>query len=171
MKKTAGFSVLVGAVIGVIALGANVSVANGVWHSVHVGGPDACAGTFGDKPGCDANFSFTALQFEDGRVTGQATDRFAAPNGGVHAQLDCLLVQGNIAHVSGRVTHPKDLEGVVYYSLAADIGRNANDPPDQIGPSYLLSPDFPFSCEEIPFLFPQVFDSLADAPWGQVAVK
>ena len=170
MKKIISCSILSIAVVGIFALGMNVSVANGVWHSVHAGGPDACVAFGADGPGCDANYSLVALQFEDGRVQGQFTDRFGNV-GGVHGVVECLFVQGNIAHVSGSIT-TKTENPLKFYTLVKDNGKNRNtDPADQIAPTFFLHIEFPLDCESIPFVYPWVFDELNDAPEGQVQVR
>jgi hypothetical protein len=51
-------------------------------HRVHVGGPDACA-AFGLSPGCDANFTLTAIEYADGSVSGQFTDQWGGGLGGL----------------------------------------------------------------------------------------
>ena len=141
-----------------------------VIHRVHVGGPDACVG-FNLTPGCDANFSLVALEFANGRVGGQYTDRFsvAGGGGGFTASIDCISVDGDDAWVSGVVTHgsipgdpPTDLAGLPVWTKVRDNGTSANDPADQIGFSF-LGDDTP--CDEQPE------GDVFDAPQGQVKVK
>jgi hypothetical protein len=143
-----------------------------VVHRVSVGSPDACLALVGaTHPGCDGNFSFTAIEYADGSVSGQYTDRFA--NGdGFHAVIDCLVVDGNRAWVSGvitsgRVTDPDtgevfDLAGLDVFTSVQDNGTSANDPVDQIS--------FSFIGEEIPCTEQENVD-LLDAPEGQVTVR
>ena len=162
-----GLTLLV-TVAGLLLITSNNIVANGVWHSAHVGGPDACAG-FGLPDGCDKNFSLVALQFDDLTVTGQLIDRWYGMKG-VHGVVDCLYVEDNFAFVGGTITDG-EWTGFNFFAVAADNGKSADDPPDQISATYVLSPEFPFNCEEIPFAFPIVRDDIYDMPKGQVKVK
>jgi hypothetical protein len=142
-----------------------------VVHRVSAGGPDACVAFGFTHPGCDGNFSFTAIEYADGSVKGQYTDRFAKGDG-FHAVIDCLVVEGNRAWVSGvitsgRVTDPDtgevfDLAGLDVFTSVQDNGTSANDPVDQIS--------FSFIGEEIPCTEQENVD-LLDAPEGQVTVR
>ena len=122
-------------------------------------------------PGCDGNFSLTAIQRADGSVSGQYTDRFARGDG-FHAVVDCLVVEGNQAWISGVITSGRftdpdtqevfDLAGLHVFTRVQDNGISANDPPDQISFSF-------FDTEPIPCT--EMFDvDLLDAPEGQVTV-
>ena len=145
-----------------------------VVHRVSVGGPDACLALVGaTRPGCDGDFSLTAIEYADGSVSGQYTDRFA--NGdGFHAVIDCLVVDGNRAWVSGvitsgRVTDPDtgevfDLAGLDVFTTAVDNGTSANDPVDQISFSFI---GFEIPCTDATELDLPLFD----APEGQVTVS
>jgi len=151
---------------------ASAAVAKGpVTHRVSAGGPDACVAFGFEHPGCDGNYSLVAVEYADGTVTGQYTDRFA--NGsGFHAVIDCLVVDGNDAWVSGVITQGSftfpdgevfDLTGLFFDSRVRDNGTSANDPPDQIGLSLLTEEQFPCTNQ---------FDhELLDAPEGQVVVR
>ena len=157
-------------VLGLIL--ASAAVAKGpVTHRVSAGGPDACVAFGFEHPGCDGNYSLVAVEYADGTVTGQYTDRFA--NGsGFHAVIDCLVVDGNDAWVSGVITQGSftfpdgevfDLTGLFFDSRVRDNGTSANDPPDQIGLSLLTEEQFPCTNQ---------FDhELLDAPEGQVVVR
>ena len=103
MKRSVA-SVVVVSLVAVSLILTTVAFAKGpVVHRVSVGGPDACALLDGTHPGCDGDFSLTAIEYADGSVSGQYTDRFA--NGdGFHAVIDCLVVDGNQAWVSGVIT-------------------------------------------------------------------
>jgi hypothetical protein len=155
-----------------LILATMASATSPIVHRVSVGTPDACLALFGsDHPGCDGNFSLTAIQRADGSVSGQYTDRFAHGDG-FHAVVDCLVVDGNQAWISGvitsgRFTDPEtgeriDLAGLFVFTRVQDNGTTANDPPDQISFSFF---DFePIPCTER-------FDvDLLDAPEGQVSV-
>ena len=110
-------------------------------HRVSVGGPDICE-VFGETPGCDANFSLVAVQFNDGRVTGQLTDQ-SGPADGLQAEIDCLLVQvapGRTtleAFVGGVVTRPAWQAGQRIIARMRDNGVSANDPLDAISTVFM----------------------------------
>jgi len=116
------------------------SVGSQVVHRVTAGGPDGCD-HFGLKPGCDANFSLVALQRADGSVTGQLHDQSGQAFGGgiwLHVAVNCLVVIGNQAWVSGVITQSRTpgLVGQGAIVKVVDNGRSANDPADQIGGIY-----------------------------------
>ncbi|MCI0395059.1 MAG: hypothetical protein L0332_04885 [Chloroflexi bacterium] len=152
------------AVVLVLVL-ATAALAEGpIVHQVNAGGPDACEFLGFPHPGCDGDFSLVAQQFADGSVSGQYTDRFAQGNG-IHAVIDCLVVVGNQAWVSGVITQG-DLNGVSLVGLSLitrvqDNGASANDPDDQISFSFIGN-NIP--CTDQPDL------PLLDAPDGQVQV-
>ena len=153
-------------------------IANGVVHSVHVGGPDICSGT-GGKPGCDMNFSLTANEFSDGDVNGRWTDIVnlgpgTAPFNLVIA-IDCLHVVDNQAWMSGVIVGP-DFTGARAATSVVDIGVSAKDAPDQssftigVGNAYdchseVVPPNtFPDQPDPVPF---PLFDFIQ----GQVTVR
>ena len=122
---------------GSIVLGLGLvgpAAAGGIIHSVHVGSPDLC--TFGGaRPGCDGNWSVTARQYDDGRVKGEFIDRWAE-GVGVKGQVDCLVVDGRRAWISGTgyyYDNGKVAEGVFAVS-AKDNGVSAvvGETPDQV---------------------------------------
>jgi len=83
---------------------AGVAVAKGpVTHSVSAGGPDSCRSVLEAHPGCDGNYSLSATLYADGTVMGQYVDRFAR-GGGFRAVIDCLVVDGQYAWLSGVIT-------------------------------------------------------------------
>ena len=135
--------------------------ANGVVESVHVGGPDICS-AIGADPGCDANFSFTANKFADGSVKGQFTDRLAS-GVTIKATLDCLVVSGNKAWVSGTITRPAELAGLLLNTVAVDNGKSANDVADEISFSYFFLDTTCDAMREDLQLF--------SVPEGQVTIK
>jgi len=120
--------------LGLILASAGSVIANGVVHSVHVGGPDICSG-FGLSPGCDADFSLTANEFSDGTVNGRWTDIAAVTPGDDPVTLviaiDCLHVNGNEAWVAGEVVGP-DFAGLRGGTRVQDNGVSANDLPDLV---------------------------------------
>ncbi len=159
--KSLSLTILTGLAILSVAITAQAQVV----HRVHVGGPDLCE-AFGLTPGCDANFSLSAIKFANGEVVGQFSDRWSR-NSGFHAVIDCLSVDGNDAWVSGVVTQGHagdfDLVGIEVAARVRDNGRSKNDPPDEISFSELglVVP----SCNE------QLDYVLFDVPQGQVVVK
>jgi hypothetical protein len=144
---------------GLLLISAGGVIANGAVHSVHVGGPDIC-GFFGLGPGCNANFSIQAKEFADGSVKGIYTDRFATGLG-FHADIDCLVVEDNIAWVSGIITKPAAFAGVPVATMVEDNGTSKNDPPDRI--SFSFVGDARGCYERLPY-------PLFDMPEGQVKV-
>lgn len=158
------------AAIAGLALSGTV-YSNGVSHQIHVGGPDICS-DFGFKPGCDKNFSLTAVQFADGSVRGQYVDRFGGRGGqGFHATLNCLHVVdlgfGKIAWVSGIISKgmsgDDDVAGQPVWTAAIDLATAANDEPRDII-SFSVIGD-PTPCYEEPnFVGFQAFQ-------GQVTIK
>ena len=143
------FSVLL-----ISVLATTTALAEGpILHSVSVGSPDFC-------PGCDKSFSLSAREYADGSVSGQWTDRFSGGLGGFHAVIDCLVVEGNTAWVSGVATkgyyrNPEteevlNLAGLAVGTMVRDNGNSANDPDDQISYS-VFELDEPFAvCTEKP---------------------
>ena len=132
----------------------------GVVHSVQVGGPDACA-AFGRQPGCDANYSLSANEFENGEVNGRLIDRF--PDGtGFTAAIDCLAVEDNRAWVSGHVVISNSDYFEIGQSVITRVVDNAASPdPDLISFSYRRDQ----SCQEKPDVAPLEF------PQGKVTVR
>ena len=123
-------------------------------HFVSVGSPDACE-ALGLAPGCDANYSLVASEYADGSVRGEWTDQFGHGNGGFHATIDCLSVNGSDAWVSGVITTPA-------FAGEPAIAR-IHDNPDQISFSF-FGGDAP-SCTEQPDY------GLLDLTNGQVIVR
>jgi hypothetical protein len=161
MKKLSCFMML-GAVFGLLVLSCenapnptavplseNPSGAlskNNVIHHVSVGGSDICV-AFGLKSGCDGNFSLVANMKADGSVKGQYTDQFGHGNGGFHATVTCLSVNGNEAWVSGVITSGNfqgfDLTGLPVITKVMDNGTSG----DQISFSFIGDPT---SCSDQP---------------------
>jgi hypothetical protein len=110
--------------------------ADGVVHQVSVGGADQDATNH-----TDANFSLSAVEHGNGTVTGQWSDQFGQGQGGIHVQVNCLLVQGNEAWVSGIISsgnfNGADLSGLPVITRVQDNGKSANDPPDAISFSFI----------------------------------
>ena len=125
-KRVVGTTSALTVLVASILVGATMAWASGpVVHHVSVGTPDACVALGFEHPGCDANFSLVANQDADGDVSGQYSDRFA--NGdGFHAVVDCLVVIGNDAWISGVITQGRidgiDLAGL---EVPARVGTTA----------------------------------------------
>ena len=138
---------------------APAAFAGGVTHAVSAGGPDVCQ-ALGLKPGCDANFSLSAIQYADGSVRGTFTDRFGK-FGGVHGVIDCLSVVGNEAWASGVITSGLGV-GLPYSIRLLDSGTSAKPPPDQISFVHVAGGAMPCTAHPDYELF--------DAPDGHVTV-
>ena len=167
-KRVVGTTSALTVLVASILVGATMAWATKgpVVHHVSVGSPDPCIAFGFEHPGCDANFSLVANQYADGSVSGQYTDRFANGNG-FHAEVDCLVVSGDDAWISGVITQGRfedfDLAGLEVLARVRDNGTSANDPPDQISFSFIDTalPD----CTEQPDL------PLFDTPQGQVTIR
>ncbi len=114
---------------------------NGIIHHASVGGNDAC-GALGLAPGCDKSFSLVANQAADGSVSGQWQDKFGGDLGGVHVDVDCLIVYGNQAVIGGVVKNAwGPTEGAIgsrALTSVWDNGTSSKDPQDAISFSYLV---------------------------------
>jgi hypothetical protein len=157
---------LVGALVaGVLLTVSPAALADGVTHRVSAGSADINL----IPPGGDANFSLSAVQHGDGTVTGQWEDTVfgrGVPAVGLHVDIDCLVVDGDDAWVSGVITHPAALAGLPAITRVRDNGTSANDPPDQI--SFTFFPpaiDPGITCNDQPDL------PLNDVNNGQVTVE
>jgi len=110
-----------------------------VIHHVSLGGADVCE-ALGLAPGCDANFSLTANMKADGSVSGQWQDTFAGGGEGIHVEIDCMVVDGNTAIVSGLITHGTangvDVSGQRAVTAVIDNGTSQKDAKDQMSFSY-----------------------------------
>jgi len=133
---------------------------NPVVRRLTVGGAD---GQVFGPPGSDANFSLVALQRADGTVTGQWSDQYGGA--GMHAEIDCLYVDGNTAWVSGPITKHTDasLVGRTANSQVRD-GGDAGD--DMISPVFMF---LPYTCvDQFPF---ESYGALFPVNNGQVKIK
>lgn len=110
---------------------------NSIIHKVTAGGNDACE-ALGSEPGCDGNYSLVAQMREDGSVKGQWQDTFSGGGNGIHVNIDCMYVDGNMAIVGGTVTKGSGSYEVGDYVITkvVDNGTSNNDIPDQISLSY-----------------------------------
>jgi hypothetical protein len=124
--------------------------ANAVIHRVSVGSADILP-----PPGSDANFSLSAVQRADGTATGQWEDTVfgrSVPAVALHVDIDCLVVVGNDAWVSGVITRPDALAGLPAVTRVRDNGTSANDPADQVSFTFInigvdcaAQPDLPLN--------------------------
>ena len=146
--------------VSTLMLAGVASAASPIVHQVSAGGPDGCVG-IGLRPGCDSNYSLTVAEYADGSVSGTFTDRFVR-GFGIHADIDCLAVDGHRAWASGVVTSGI-LVGEYILTSVQDNGTSANDPPDQV--SRLTFGPEPLDCATQPDV------ELFDAPQGQINVR
>ena len=152
---------------GVVALFAGMLLAlspaasaDRVIHKVSVGSADIVP-----PPGSDANFSLSAIESADGAVTGQWQDTLFGrgnPALALHVDVDCLVVVGNEAWVSGVITQPAFLAGLPAITRVRDNGTSADDPPDQVSFTFI---DIGVTCTDQPDL--PLFDLIN----GQVTVQ
>jgi hypothetical protein len=151
------------ALIAASAMSTSAVAGSPIAHTVKAGGPDACF-AFGARPGCDGNYSLSAIQYTDGSVRGTYTDRFAG-NGGIHGFVDCVMVDGNEAWVSGWITNGQvdgeDLAGLPFTTRVRDNGTSASTF-DEVSSSHTGDDT---SCLE------QADFDLAATPQGNVIVK
>ncbi len=149
------------AISAILVLVGAASASSPVVHRASVGTPDACEAFAGSHPGCDANYSWTAIAHADGSASGQYTDSIGH-SFTLHGTIDCLAVDGNRAWVSGQITGGF-AAGEFFSSSAQDNGTSAKDPADQI--SRTLISDVPFNCLTMDDVV------LGDVPQGQVTVR
>ena len=120
---------------------------NGIIHHVSAGGNDACE-SWGDEPGCDRNYSLTANMKADGTVKGQFIDGWGGdnPHAGIHADITCMFVDGNMAKIGGIVTKGQfangyDLTGTHFFAVLKDNGTSNSDAPDEISYTFIYLND------------------------------
>jgi len=117
---------------------ASAQSSNAVIHRVSVGGSDQDV-----TLNTDANFSLIASQKADGSVQGEWSDQFGQGQGGVHVDVNCLVVQGNQAWIGGIIRSGStgqggvDLSGLAALTRVADLGKSANDAPDVISFTFI----------------------------------
>ncbi len=97
-------------------------------------GPSAGGAGHFEITGDLRTFSFTAITSPDGSVKGQAQLFNRDQDVRLHMDIDCLRVVGNIAYVSGVITHSTTPAQVGLRGLfsAQDNGEGANAPPDRL---------------------------------------
>jgi hypothetical protein len=159
MRRSVLFGV-VALVAGLLLALSPAASADSVVHKVSVGSPDIVL-----PPGTDANFSLSAIEHGDGTITGQWQDTFfgrGTPAVALHVEVDCLVVVGNEAWVSGVITRPSFFAGLTAVTRVSDNGTSANDPPDQVSFTFI---DIGATCTDQPDL------PLFDLVNGQVTVR
>jgi hypothetical protein len=159
MRRSVFFGV-VALVAGLLLALSPAASADSVIHKVSVGSADILP-----PPGSDANFSLSAIERADGSVTGQWQDTFfgrGTPALALHVEVDCLVVVGNEAWVSGVITRPSFFAGLPAVTRVSDNGTSANDPADQVS---FTSIDIGVTCTDQPDL--PLFDLIN----GQVTVQ
>jgi hypothetical protein len=135
-----------------------------VAHRVSAGGPDACAG-LGLKHRLRCQLLACGESVRRRSASGQYTDRFGRI-GGMKGVIDCVVVVGNQAWISGWITSgpflDQDLTGLPFTTRVADNGTSANDPPDQGSSAH--------TGDETPCTDMADWD-LIDVPQGQVSLR
>ena len=114
---------------------------NPIVHRLTVGGADA---EFYGPPGSDANFSLIAIQRADGSTRGQWSDQYGGA--GMHAEIDCLYVDGNTAWVSGPVTKHTNPD-LVGRTANAQVRDGGDTGADMVSPVFFY---LPLTCVDQP---------------------
>jgi hypothetical protein len=135
-----------------LALSAAVAVTAAVFAGpVAAGGNGVVASATGSGQatvgGALRTFSFTAREYADGSVQGEAQINNRSQDVSLHLALDCLVVSGNTAYMSGAVTkssNPADV-GPGWDFAVQDNGEGSNAPPDKITLVYPFGTAFPCS--------------------------
>jgi hypothetical protein len=123
----------------------------------------------GAPPHNGANLSLIARLGCDGAVTGQFQDTLLGGIG-VHAQVTCLVIDGDDAWISGVITKVTpatlgDFAGIPMSIRVRDNGTSVSDPPDQA--SFFFIPDN----EGFGFCFERPEYELFDLVNGQVQIR
>jgi hypothetical protein len=132
---------------------ASAQGATAVIHRVSVGGSDQDA-----TLNTDANFSLVAVQKAEGSVQGAWSDQVGQGQGGVHVDVNCLVVVGNQAWIGGTIRSGStgvggvDLSGLPALTRVADNGASANDPPDAISFTFIGRPALCTAQPNLPLL-------------------
>ena len=129
MKRVLVLSVTVAlALTGLVATAA-IAAPNPVVSSATGSGHRISGGEF-------RSFSFGAVRFADGTARGQAEVYPRGLDAFAHIAIDCLEVSGNLAHMSGVVTHTSDptvfIPGEYVHFAVEDNGEGAAASPDRI---------------------------------------
>jgi len=123
---------LIALIAAMVAFGSRSSLLVGAQNS----GPSANGHGNTTVNGELRTFSFNAIQKKDGTVTGNMTLHNRGLDSFIKVDVNCLLVVGNIATMSGVVTHSDDprgsFEGLNAIFRVVDNGEGENSPPDLI---------------------------------------
>jgi hypothetical protein len=164
MMKRSTLLLVVALASGALLTLTPAALGSAVIHQVSVGGADVLP-----PPGTDASFSLSATQDADGTVRGQWEDTVfgrSVPAIALHVEIDCLVVVGSDAWVSGIIARPAALAGLRANVRVRDNGTSANDPADQISLSFFPPAIDPgVTCQDQPDL------PLLDMINGQAKVK
>lgn len=147
----------------ILIIAVSASAQGPIVNKVSAGGHDVAVGDFPR----DANLSLIAMEFSDGTVRGQITDRYSIPGRGWHGNVECLSVNGNQAWVGGVITHHHNplAIGGYFYIRVEDNGTSRQDPPDRLSAAFtFINPGIQL-CEE------QYALPLFAMPDGQVKVN
>jgi hypothetical protein len=109
------------------------------------------AGNFFTTSGFLREFAFTAREYSDGSVQGEAQVRNPVLGTLRHFQLDCLSIRdGNLAIASGTVTSAENpsLVGAPAIFAVQDNGQGARSEPDQVSEGVYVNR--PFNCDTAP---------------------
>lgn len=89
-------------------------------------------------PGGDGNFSLTAQIDEAGNVSGEWQDAFTR-NPGVHMNVTCLRIEGNVAWIGGVITQSADASQVGLTAMTRVVdGGLPNGGGDYISYTYIF---------------------------------
>jgi hypothetical protein len=106
------------------------------------GGPSATGAGHFESSGGLRTFSFSAITKKDGSVTGQAQLSNRGLDSKLHVDIDCMVVSGNTATISGVITNSNvGLDGFTAYFTVVDNGEGGASP-DEMS---LLAPIDPAS--------------------------
>jgi len=123
-----------------VAAGVGTAGSNGLVASATGSGQSTAGGE-------QRTFAFTARKYADGSVKGEAQLNNRSQDRRFHMSLDCLVVSGNKAYMSGVVDSssiPSDV-GTAWDFEVVDNGEGSNAPADQITLIYNFGPAFPCS--------------------------
>ncbi len=128
--------------------------------SAFVFGPGASASGHGniDQGGDLRTFSFHAREGRGGAVTGSVTLHNRQSDTFIKADIDCMVISGNIARMSGRITKSSNeaFEGATGIFQVEDNGEGANSPPDGMSLFAIFAPTSTADCNNTgaPILLP-----------------
>jgi hypothetical protein len=142
MKKLLTLPVFAALVLMVVLVSSAPGAPNPVVNSATGSGHRISGGEF-------RSFSFSARKRADGTSKGQAQVNARSLDALAHIAIDCLAVDGNVAHMSGVITHTSDptvfLPNEQVHFAVKDNGQGANDPPDRVTG---IPPNEPRTCND-----------------------